>query len=306
MRTLPGPEQLRDLVTKASWSIAAADLPAETTGQLIALPHAANLGAGAAYVHWTPGIVVEPGTVASWRVVERGQELSGSFTVHSATDIDGEYPPGAKAPYAARRSALMALGRAARFQLVESLERHVTELLEASNRLVAREIEGRLGDEAESWAPTANHGVTDKVGLEALATELLWGSGNQPDSVVLRMVDRAATTHINNQPLGSWFDTNLRARSEEAVRRHIGDPHIGRKIRRLAREQSPSSIEELLEMYKRAHPRESVGRDRVIAALSADKTLDSVSYSLSLLSNVREDEELDAPLEVSDESEAAA
>ncbi|WP_332798106.1 hypothetical protein, partial [Xanthomonas sp. WCS2019Cala2-53] len=90
---------------------------------------------------------------------------------------------------------------------------------------------------------TLNHGVADHVALEGLATSLLWGTEAQADSIVLRMVDRAASTHINNQPLGSWFDINLRARAEEAVRRHIGDPHIGRKIRRLAREQGPDSID---------------------------------------------------------------
>ena len=84
------------------------------------------------------------------------------------------------------------------------------------------------------------------------------------------------------------------------MRRHIGDPHIGRKIRRLAREQGPDSIDELIEMYRRAHPRESVGRDRVIAALSADKTLDSVSHSLSLLTHVA------ASLEEPHEAEATA
>lgn len=298
MRTLPHPDKMRDLVSQVAWGLAAAldDKP----GEVLALPHAAKVGKyAAAYIHWAPSIVVEPGTEVSWRIVERGVEQTGTFTAYSPTDIDGDYPGGAPAPVAARRKALTARGGAARFELVNALEFHVSELLEASSRLVARELEGRLGDEAETWAPSLNHGVADKVALESLATDLLWGADEQADSIVLRMVDRAATTHINNQPLGSWFDTNLRARSEEAVRRHIGDPHIGRKIRRLAREQSPSSVEELIELYRRAHPRESVGRERVIAALSADKTLDSVSHSLSLLSNVHGSE-----LEETDYSEA--
>lgn len=287
MRTLPHPDTLRTLVEQIAWGRAAAAAEDSSTGRLLALPHAAKVSRyGAAYIHWTPAIVVAPGTEVSWRIVERGVEQTGTFVAHSPTDIDGDYPEGAAPAHLRSRTRLISDGAAARFELVSALELHVTELLEASNRLVARELEGRLGDESEGWAPTHNHGVCDPVALESLATTLLWGADRQSDSVVLRMVDRAAVTHINNQPLGSWFDTNLRARAEEAVRRHIGDPHIGRKIRRLAREQSPSSIEELIELYRRAHPRESVGRDRIIAALSADKTLDSVSHSLSLLTNV--------------------
>ena len=297
MRTLPHPDTLRSLVEKVAWGLAASTL--DGAGELLALPHAAKLTRYAsAYIHWSPSIVVAPGTEVSWRIVERGEELTGSFTAHSPTEINGRYPEGAAAPQLHARTRLILDGSVARFELVDALEHHVADLLEASSRLVARELEGRLGDESEGWAPTLNHGVADHVALESLATGLLWGSGTQSDSIVLRMVDRAAATHINNQPLGSWFDVNLRARAEEAVRRHIGDPHIGRKIRRLAREQSPGSIDELIEMYRRAHPRESVGRDRVIAALSADKTLDSVSHSLSLLTNVT------AELEEPDEEEA--
>lgn len=299
MRTLPHPDTLRSLVEKVAWGLAANLTPADS--DLLALPHAAKISRYAsAYIHWSPSIVVAPGAEVSWRIVERGVEQSGTFVAHSPDDIDGVYPVGAAAPTLRSRSTLIREGSAARFALVNALEHHVSELLEASNRLVAREIEGRLGDESEGWAPTLNHGVADHVALEGLATSLLWGTEAQADSIVLRMVDRAASTHINNQPLGSWFDINLRARAEEAVRRHIGDPHIGRKIRRLAREQGPDSIDELIEMYRRAHPRESVGRDRVIAALSADKTLDSVSHSLSLLTHVA------ASLEEPHEAEATA
>lgn len=287
MRSLPHPDTLRSLVTKVAWG-AAAQI-SEATGPALALPHSAKGGSkyAQAYIHWSPSIVVEPGTEVSWRIVERGAEQTGRFVAYSPDDIEGEYPQDALAPELRARAALIADGKVARFQLVDALERHVAELLEASSRLVARELEGRLGDETETWAPSNNHGVADSVALESIATELLWGGESQSDSIVLRMVERAATTHINNQPLGSWFDTNLRARAEEAVRRHIGDPHIGRKIRRLAREQKPESIEALIELYRRAHPRESVGRDRVIAALSASKTLDSVSHSLALVPNAQ-------------------
>lgn len=294
MRTLPDPATLRELVTKVAWGIAA---DSAGPGSLVALPHAANLRAGAAYIHWTPAIVVEPGTEVSWRFTERRVETTGTFTVWSPTDIDGVYPENAPAPVASLRGSLVRDGRAARFELASALERHVTSLLEASNRYVARELEGRLGDDPENWAPVVNHGVVDQVALDTLASELLWGADGSADSITLRMVDRAATTHINNQPLGSWFDVNLQARAEEAIRRYIGDPHIGRKIRRVAREHNPKSIEHLLEVYRRANPSESVGRERVIAALSADKTLDAVSHSLSLVSNVFGTEVLEVPHE---------
>lgn len=303
MLTLPHPDTMRDLITEVAWGAAAA--AHEGNGLLIALPHAVQISKyAAAYVHWSPGIVVSPGTEVTWHYVERKQKTSGTFIVHDVDDIEGDYPAGAEAPVAATRGRLIATGKTSQFTLVQALEKHVTRLLEASNRLVAREIEGRIGDEAETWAPTLNHGVADEVALESLSTELLWGTPEQPDSTVLRMVERAATTSINNQPLGSWFDRNLSARCEEAIRRYIDDPHIGRKIRRLQREHQPATVDELIELYRRVNPKESVGRERVFKALSADKTLNAVSHSLSLVVNVREGDE-SADVEVSDEEQAA-
>lgn len=306
IRTLPNPEALRSFVTRIAHGVSAAAVSEEDRDVLVALPHHGDFGFGQAYLHWEPAIVVAPGTEVTWRAIEgKGKaavEFTGTFTVDEHGDYAGTYPEGAPAPVVAKRSALVADGNLARFETVEALERTVLDVLEQTNRYVAREIEGRLGQDAEGWGAVCNHGAADPVALEHLATELLWGAeGALKDSTVLRMVHTAATTHINNQPLGSWFAINLRARAEEAVRRHIGDPHIGRKVRRLAREHSPNSIDELLDMYRRANPKDGVGRDRIIAALSAGKTIDSVSSSLSLLVNVND---ADNALEAFDSTEA--
>lgn len=285
MFNLPSPDRLRTLVEAIAWGLAATGHEAD---ELIALPHAARAARGSAYLHWHPGIVVAPGSEVRWSYLERGTTFSGTFTVTETGAVKGDYPTGANTPVTASRTALVREGDTARFTLTAELEAHVQWLLETTNRFIAREIEGRLGDSDEGWAPTSNHGVVDKVALDELSTELLWGEEGKDDSTVLRMVERAATTSINNQPLGSWFDTNLRARCEEAVRRRIGDPHIGRKIRRLYREHNPTSLKELLELYARAHPSESVGPSRVLAALSADKTIDSLAHSLSFITNARD------------------
>lgn len=294
MRTLPAPGPLRAFVTRVAWGHAAENTDGDAKTVLVALPHNGDFGRGQAYLTWEPAITVAPGTPVSWTAVEgNGDEqetFGGTFTVDPAGVVTGDYPDGAVPPALATKSDLEADGRLARFELAEALERAVNEALAQRNRYIARELEGRLGQTPEGWGTSLNHGAADAVALENLATELLWGSSfarrDQKDSVVLRMIHKAATTSINNQPLGSWFSVNLSARAEEAIRRHIGDPHIGRKVRRLAREMSPMSIDHLLELYRRAHPRDNVGRERIIAALSAGKTIDSVSSSLSLHENV--------------------
>jgi hypothetical protein len=66
-----------------------------------------------------------------------------------------------------------------------------------------------------------------------------------------------------------YFAVNIRARAEEAIRRRIGDPKIGPKIRRVQAKVQAETVDELIEAYRLIHPRDALARKRAIAALTA-------------------------------------
>lgn len=313
-RTLPPPRVLRELTTRIAWGESAKAFP--DSAAVILLPHHAQMAGGDAYISWSSssdaptelsdeaasstfsGLAVPSGTQVRWSVTERGVTERGASTVTwdgLTVVVSGEWPNAAAPRYVPRAKTVAEDGSRALFELVASLEDHVAEALAQANRYVARELEGRTGDEAEGWSETFNHGAVDRIALDVLSSELLYGRDDENESTVIRMAKSAALTNINNQPLGSWWSINVRARAEERIRRHIGDPHIGPKVRRFTaaylRNHGDASLEELLRQYRAANPRDMAGRDRLVAALSAGKTVDATSTSLSLFHNIAEDAE---------------
>ena len=61
--------------------------------------------------------------------------------------------------------------------------------------------------------------------------------------------------------------TSLRSVAESAIRRRIGDPHVGRKVRRLLREETFAGLAELLACYRERWPGDAIGMRRVAAAV---------------------------------------
>lgn len=280
-RHLPPPARLRELVQDVAWGAAASELDARA--RVLLLPLHAQMPGGDAYISWKPAPVVGLGDTVTWTVVEAGTRYAGS-AVAMVPEAVGEWPAAA-APQRAIAGDVARRGAESEWNLISELEQFVAYALEDRNRFVARELEDRVGSEPEGWAPSLNHGAVDAVALETLAGELLYGTADDGSSVIQRMVRRAALTNINNQPLGSWFGRNILPRAEEAIRRSIGDPHIGRKVRRIWREVGATNLDELLDAYRRTYPQDRIGRERAIAAISAGKSLDSISSSLSLYEN---------------------
>lgn len=142
-------------------------------------------------------------------------------------------------------------GKQAAWELVMRLEPYVLSLVLGASRRIAGEV-GSLG------------GVLDDVAADEVTDELVAGG------LVLKLVERLATTEkLLSQSLGSYLHINLRSMTETAVRRRIGDPHVGRKIRRVFAESGAGSMVELLAYYKDRYPSEKVSEKRALAALSA-------------------------------------
>lgn len=312
---LPPRQRLRSLVTDVAWGHVAADalagLDADLNYMVALLPtHTRVLSetkSGERFVDvflgWENGPVV---TVplggardVAWTYVEHGKTRRGSATLTASAGsglvtVTGEHPAEADQPVVlallgARRvermvRKLTTQAQSSEWTLISELERYILFSLETASRRVAREIEGDVEDTdiVDYYADRDNHGVIDKITIDKLAGELLYGAeGAVATSVLRRLVLRCATTAINQQPLGAYLAVNIYSQAELHVRREIGDPHVGRKVRRLARETGAADIETLIAAYRKAHPRDELGRKRAIAALTAGKTLESTATSMT-------------------------
>ena len=312
---LPPRQVLRKLVTDIAWGLAVRrvfeDLDGRSHYMAALLPTSTKVLSETktgerlvdVFLTWSDGPVVAApvhGSVdTSWSFVEHGKKVSGTVTLtaHEASgiiDVSESYPA-----HAAPLTAVVLLGTR-RFErlilklermaaesewtLVSELERYVLFSLEAANRRVAREIEGDSEDTelTDYYADRDNHGVLDRIALDKIAGTLLYGADGTPaSSVIRRLIVRCATTSINQQPLSSYLATNVYSQAELHIRREIGDPHVGRKVRRLARESGAPDIDSLLAAYRVAHPKDELGLRRAIAALTAGKSVESTATSMS-------------------------
>ncbi len=301
--TLPSASRLQELLTAMAWAHDAekvlSGLDRRSGFTVIGLPIFTRLISDTkqgkrevvARLTWADGAVlaIPTGVIEQphWSVVEHGRRRRGTCTVSvtSGEILTEGYPSGASHPrlFPAPKplAQLQRDGAAAEWALLSELEPHVTASLQAANRTVAREIEDN-NEDIDLYTDRSNHGAVDTVALEKLAGQLLYGTeGSRDGSIVLRLIRRCAQTAINQQPVASYLAANIFSAAEEAIRREIRDPHIGRKVRRLARKLNASDLETVIRAYRAAHPKDALGRTRAILALTAGKTIDAVSSSLT-------------------------
>lgn len=306
---LPPRTIMRPLLDDVAWGAAAAAL--DTRADVIALlpTHTKVLSHTKTgerlvevFLNWKlgPAVALADGATVevTWSYTEHRKTTTGTavLTAHAGVvDTAGDYPEHATAPrthltFGTRGwdrviAKLTGTASESEWRLLSELERYVTFSLETANRRVAREIEGDVEDTdiVDYYVDRDNFGVVDGIAIEKLTTELLFGrAGAANGSVVKRLIGRCATTSINNQPLPSYLATNIYSHAEEHVRREIGDPHVGRKVRRLARRAGARDLESILAAYRQAHPNDELGAGRAIAALTAGKTIEATSTSTAL------------------------
>lgn len=73
----------------------------------------------------------------------------------------------------------------------------------------------------------------------------------------------------------------LRSAAETAIRRSVGDPHIGRKVREFARQHSPQNLEELVQGYREAFPSYHLSSRRAPTAMLLGQGTPPTPCSLS-------------------------
>lgn len=131
--------------------------------------------------------------------------------------------------------------------------------------------------------------LLDPGGLERVRDNLLFGAeGGSGPSSVMRIINRATdpTQFIRVDPQ-RWLTVELHRDAQQEVRRQVGDPATGSKIRRVARQvgvhrvTSPADIDRVVAACAVAHPRDRIGRGRVAAALSVGPDAMAAAVPLS-------------------------
>ena len=177
----------------------------------------------------------------------------------------GPVPTVLQAPVLARHRAkseldrLVADGKAALWEARQVLERHAEWMLRRRLAAVTAEI-----------APGEGARLLDDTDLDVVRNELLLGDPDRRispayDRIIERCLDPSAFKRVDPE---RRVMQSLRSTTETALRRRIGDPHIGRKVRSLMSEESIESLDALLARYRERWPSDGVGVGRIAAALS--------------------------------------
>lgn len=227
----------------------------------------------------------------TWSVEDSTLEtISGTITIVPHADghiITGPLPPTPKeiapeaTPFYSSADAERLLKRVAKsgheseFELTKLLSHHARNAVLSADVRVHREI--YLADPASEGR--VQH-VLDDIEREAVTDKLLWGDVEE-GSITLRLIRRVAATELaRRKNIVTIVSTGIWAGAETLVRQRIGDPHLGRVIRRLARALQTFDPERVLEEFKRAYPEQRVGRQRIVAALTAGATVNIGTASL--------------------------
>lgn len=173
-------------------------------------------------------------------------------------------------------------GRAQMFSLATLLTPYARDAVARASMRVHREIHA-----ADVIEAAAGH-IIDEIERESVLDQLMLGT-RQTDSVVIRLIRRVAATDITvRKSVMQVMATAIWSGAETQVRAHIGDPHLGRVIRRLARQLNDLTgvvtvdASNVLEAYKREFPDQRVGLGRIIDALTAGATVHSQTVSFDI------------------------
>ena len=229
-------------------------------------------------LEWSTGAVtlVEPGRPVDqgWTATGLGHTGSGVLRVETAPgssrDLVRESETGlptvvSLAPRG-RMDAMAALerlaaeGTRARWETLLWLEPHLDRALQKAHASVASEL-------AEHWG--SRRVLLDDTKLSAIADHMLLGDDAQPGKVA-QLLERCLRSETFRKVEPSrYIKETLRRDANTEVRRAIGDPHIGAKIRKVAREMGPrSDLDALIAAYRAKYPRDRLSRDRAVAAMS--------------------------------------
>lgn len=216
----------------------------------------------------------DPPDVYRWTARSMGWNDSGSIQLHQGADSSLELLTGildlstgsttgiGRATVDQLRE-LSRAGHQSKWQLLFSLEPFITSTVRKAHSAVSHEI-GELTGRVRA--------VLHETGIEHVVNTMMLGEpveGTVRGASVPRLLEQCLEPDrfARVDPL-MFLRRNLRRDAEEHVRRAIGDPRIGPKIRRIAAAMPGATVDEVVEAYRREHPQDRLSTARAEAALS--------------------------------------
>jgi hypothetical protein len=211
---------------------------------------------------------------ARWRARGMGWDLSGVWPDRRrardcAFGQADPFPSAAESPVvvtleADLRGSLAAMvedGRAARWEFLLWLQPTVSSALVRAHASIRAEVGGAgSGD----LAPP----LVDQVKLDQLRDLMLFGDAERSSAAErLLALCAAPDTFRRVDPL-RYLTTAIRRDAATELRRALGDPHVGRKVRSLARELGTTDLDTVVAEYRRRWPADHLAGDRAAQALS--------------------------------------
>lgn len=238
-------------------------------------------------VVWSHGtvVLVEPGqsVEVSWEASGLGVNLEGSVTLTAAEPgwevlsfLSANVPPeGTKVkilPADDLRTKLAAIssdGGDAWWHAITSLQTYVEMAVRNAHKYITRDTV----PDKDKCPDTLT--LLDEQALVSCADRLMLGDPERPDepSSVVRLLKRSLEPGAFSRVDPEMFTQRaIRRDAQLEVRRYVGDPPTGSKIRRTARDlgiTSPENggAEQVLWEYQRRHPGDRMGLDRIRRAM---------------------------------------
>ncbi len=225
---------------------------------------------------WGPSpllLVTEPVEVA-WSMAGLGHTGAGSVRlvpcVGAPPRTGDDFPTAGEVgvPPLTRRQltdqlrALAADGDRARWDALMSLEHYVGRAVRSAVVSVSYDVSGAEPDQTPAW-------VLDETGSQAVADRMLLGADGTPGRVTF-LLERclSPSAFVRVDPL-KYVVTDLHRAAEAEVRKTIGDPHIGRKVRAIHRTMPSASLADVIDAYRAKHPGDHLSTVRAARALTA-------------------------------------
>lgn len=227
---------------------------------------------------WAPAPVVllpagEPAS-ATFTATGMGHSAVGEVHLDGAAS-EGELRDGGLEPTAdwGPRVRGRTASRAALLQMVEDGKAAYWEVLTLLEAKVAHALDHATSAASADLAVSHERArALDSITLETLQAQMVYGSqdaASDEPSPMQRLVERCTHpgTFTKVDP-ERYVLTSVRRDARAVVRRALGDPHIGGKVRALAAELGTTDLEAIVAEYRSRYPADRLSTDRAVAALS--------------------------------------
>lgn len=159
---------------------------------------------------------------------------------------------------------LVDAGVTARWELIRDIEPKLEQNLHVAHSAVSHEI----GQTSGTVVP-----MLDLQGLEQVQNLMMFGEvdedGKEKPGSVFRLIELCLTADcfVKVDPL-RYMVKHLRRDAETEIRRKIGDPHIGPKVRAVALKHPRAELAVIVDEYRKIYPKDRLSIPRAQAALS--------------------------------------